>query len=69
MLQYKIIETDKFSYSLFCFTLPQHLHVKMTFNADSFSDGTWNVSPALSGVLLYSKSSLYIMLHFLEVRY
>ena len=48
MLQNKTKKTDKFSYSLFCFTYPHYLCVKMTsFNAVSFSAGTyWNVSPA-----------------------
>ena len=68
MLQNKTKKTDKFSYSLFCFTYPHYLRVKMTsFNAVSFSAGTyWNVSPALSGVLLYLKYCVFIFVLFVN---
>ena len=56
MLQNKTKKTNKFSYSLFCFIYPHYLCVKMiSFNTVSFSAETyWNVSPALSGVSLYT---------------
>lgn len=52
MLQYKTIKTDKFSFSVSCYTYSQYLRGNMTsFKAVSFSSSTyWNVSPVLSCV-------------------